>query len=727
MKAYLLPCFTHMQCRHYNTSLMPIQRIGQGEPELPSSLARDSSSRPTGLVWKLFLASFAALFFELFVIRYLSTEIRAFAYLKNLPLIASFFGIGLGMIMGSPPKWLKAIFPAVVLTLLLLIVFAPFFHLTHIPLPRADYYVWGHFPDSSRIAIPLRFLVDMFAILTLVVACFVVLGGIVGEHLAGFAALSGYGVNLAGSLAGVAAFTLLAYLRFPPSVWVFVAILSMIPFFRKSWVALFLFACTLAVTLHTKPNTFWSPYYRIDLRAYPAPAGWDKPPGYELEVNHDFHQHILDLSADFVARNPHAEPNHSALLSYDLPYLVVLHANRVLIVGSGTGNDVAAALRHGVEHVDAVEIDPVILELGKRYHPEHPYDSSRVTIYNDDARAFFKKSHDRYDLIVFGFLDSHTLLSSFSSLRLDNFVYTRESFQEAGRLLRPDAALILSFSSGTSFVNGRMYATLSDAFGVAPHVYDNGYVEGLSFVVTKSPKPQPAKVLQEISEQFTGGKAGALVATDRWPFLYLSSRHVPKSILWILGLFLIGAICLVQKTITLPRLATPKSAHLFLLGAGFLLLETKAVMELSLLLGSTWTVNAVVIAAFLCMALLANSVALYRPLPLPAAYAALFVLLLLSLVLPYSMFSGLSAPLKVFGAAIVVALPVFFSGVIFSQSFRSTPDPAQGLGVNLLGAVVGGALENTVMIGGTLSLGIIAIVLYALSAVFANRSEAVST
>lgn len=184
--------------------------------------------------------------------------------------------------------------------------------------------------------------------------------------------------------------------------------------------------------------------------------------------------------------------------------------------------------------------------------------------------------------------------------------------------------------------------------------------------------------------------------------------------------------CAVQKTITLPRLATPKSAHLFLLGAGFLLLETKAIMDLSLLLGSTWTVNAVVIAAFLCMALLANSVALYRPLPLPAAYAALFVLLALSLVPPYSMFGGLNAPLKVLGAAIVVALPVFFSGLIFSQSFRTTSDPAQGLGVNLLGAVVGGALENTVMIGGTLSLGIMAIVLYALSAVFANQSKAVS-
>ena len=38
----------------------------------------------------------------------------------------------------------------------------------------------------------------------------------------------------------------------------------------------------------------------------------------------------------------------------------------VLILGAGSGTDVAAALKHGAKHVDAVEIDPVILRLGKR-------------------------------------------------------------------------------------------------------------------------------------------------------------------------------------------------------------------------------------------------------------------------------------------------------------------------------------------------------------------------
>src|SRR2546425_1244634 len=100
-----------------------------------SRSARDASM--------LFLASFLALYFELVVIRYLSTEIRVFAYLKNLALIASFFGIGLGMILGQPPKLMKRFFPIIAATLFLLITFASPLGLTHIPIPASDYYMWG--------------------------------------------------------------------------------------------------------------------------------------------------------------------------------------------------------------------------------------------------------------------------------------------------------------------------------------------------------------------------------------------------------------------------------------------------------------------------------------------------------------------------------------------------------------------------------------------------------
>jgi spermidine synthase len=94
----------------------------------------------------------------------------------------------------------------------------------------------------------------------------------------------------------------------------------------------------------------------------------------------------------------------------------------VAIVGSGSGNDVATALRMGAAHVDAIEIDPAIAFLGTKYHPERPYDDPRVTLSINDARNFFRTADQKYDLIVYGVLDSHTALSHASSLRVDSYV-----------------------------------------------------------------------------------------------------------------------------------------------------------------------------------------------------------------------------------------------------------------------------------------------------------------
>ena len=139
-----------------------------------------------------------------------------------------------------------------------------------------------------------------------------------------------------------------------------------------------------------QPHTYWAPYYRITLNQVSPPPGWPRPAAFFVDVNHDYHQKMLDLSPQFTARFPDAEPNHNGRPTYELPYRLVPNPGRVLVVGAGTGNDVAAALRHGATHVDAVEIDPLIYRLGKTYHPEHPYDSPRVSVFVNDARTYFK-------------------------------------------------------------------------------------------------------------------------------------------------------------------------------------------------------------------------------------------------------------------------------------------------------------------------------------------------
>src|SRR6202050_2313249 len=87
------------------------------------------SSRPS-VDLTLFLASLVTLYFELLIIRYVGSEVRVFTNLKNLPLVASFFGIGLGMLMGSPRMRFRAVFPTAAALLFLLTRFAAPLHLS---------------------------------------------------------------------------------------------------------------------------------------------------------------------------------------------------------------------------------------------------------------------------------------------------------------------------------------------------------------------------------------------------------------------------------------------------------------------------------------------------------------------------------------------------------------------------------------------------------------------
>jgi spermidine synthase len=665
---------------------------------------------------KLFLASFLALYFELIIIRYLSSEIRVFAYLKNLPLIASFFGLGLGMVLGKKETFYSKLFPFTALSLFLLIHFSHELGFIHLPFPRVDYFIWGRpASTSSPFILIFRYAGFISLISALIVLFCIPLGSRIGRYLVEIPPLKGYGVNLLGSIGGIGVFTLLSYLETPPWLWVGLGSVILFGFYWKSLMARIIFLLLPLILAFAPANTFWSPYYRISLNPGKILHGETAPSVVYLSVNHDYHQKILDLSNAFFERHPKAEPNYSALLTYNLPYNVHPGAKRVLVIGAGTGNDVAAALRHGAENVDAVEIDPVILEIGKAQHPEKPYSSPHVKTYLDDARVFLKKTKKRYDLIVFAFLDSHTLLANSSSLRLDNFVYTMESFQEARNLLVPDGTLVLAFAGGKTFVSARIYNMLKDVFRRAPVSYSTGYDKaGVVFVSGANisiPELASIPVINHVFEQIGSNIAPA---TDRWPFLYLRERSIPVSY-YVVFILLILAWLFTRRTLKIEKLMTYSNLHFFMLGSAFLLLETKAVTELSLLFGSTWVVNTIAILSFLVMAIAANILIMYTTPSRKIIYTLLFASLFVSIIFPLKLLFHLHFILKIFTAGLMLALPVFFSGMLFSRAFRDTHNPGQSLGVNLIGALIGGIAENFVMIGGTLLLGGLAVLFYGIS------------
>ena len=670
---------------------------------------------------RIFAISMAALYFELLVIRYFGTEIRIFAYLKNITLIAGFCGIGIGMVLVQVPSRLKTWIPLLFALLFLSARYSQFLGLTHIGFFTPDDYVWGIHSHLPPLVVKALFVVGLALFFSMMTGFFVFIGCLVGKELKNCRQLPGYSANLAGSLAGMLLFTALSFYNMGPAAWILAGCLLLSPFVYRERILVAAMIGVILLTAVPQPGAFWSPYYRIDFAALPPPAGWQTPAAYMLEVNHDYHQKAVDLSPEFVKRYPDYWPNNDALPSYDLPYRMVENPGDVLVVGAGTGNDVAAALRHGAQHVDAVEIDPVIVSLGRQYHPERPYDSPRVSVIVNDARAFFNHTHKKYDLIIFGHLDSHTMLSSFSSLRLDNYVYTVESFRQAKDLLNANGSMFVAFDSGKTLVTVRQFATLTRALGSAPKTLFTGYdVFGVVFIYGKAQAAQiPA--MEDLTPALINSVGTVPVTTDAWPFVYLPFRTIP---IWILVALVIVWICMkkmIRNTIGFGVLRDWKNAHFFLLGAGFLLLETNAISRLSLLFGSTWVVNAVVISAFLMMALVANMIVARVKISTQASYAFLVIALAGSLVIPVGRFT--SSPTSAVVAGLLIASPVFFSGLIFSSSFRDVISPAGTLGVNMLGAVLGGLLENLTMLGGTTVISVLALLIYIGSAVALKKAE----
>ncbi len=424
-----------------------------------------------------------------------------------------------------------------------------------------------------------------------------------------------------------------------------------------------------------------------------------------------FYQSATNLSDDFVEQNRQSIPNlELAVQSYNLPYLFAPPGGRVLIVGAGMGNDVAAALRMGMGSVDAVEIDPAIQKLGVELHPEKPYDDERVHRIVDDARSFFVNTRNKYDVIAFGLLDSHMLLSSLSSVRLDSYVYTLESFTQAREHLAPDGIVAVTFAV-TPWIEERLGRMMVQVFG-PERVYLSRNSSGSTFVGGQLTGEQLARgglVRWAPSAEY----GGIPLTTDDWPYFYMRSRSIPDAY-WQM-LLLVGVLAVLLMRRSFPEALHP-DWHFWLLGAGFLLIEFTSVTRLALLFGTTWLVNALAISGVLLMILGANLIVLWRQhIPVRLVYGLMFASLILVYFFPLDLLNGLPVLLKALAGLVLLSLPLFFSGMIFSESLRRAGETARPLASNLTGSVAGGVLEYSSIWWGVQSLYVTAAVVYLLA------------
>lgn len=693
--------------------------------DAPPDERRNAAAAMPARALHIAVLSACGLIVELVLIRWLDAQVRPLAYVKNLALIASFLGLGIGY---ATPFRRKPLVKYGTLLLALVLVVAVFLGSS----AGKRFQIGPGGPESNIGAAAAESPVDVAvfygivaAVFALVVIALVPVGQITAETMHGAGALSAYTANLAGSLAGVLAVFALSALGAPPWINVTAAMLVLSAYLWRSraWAVIGIAATVLTaagmIAADHRPETvtIWSPYNRIELSPLPnyhLPDGRVYVPGWQLAVQNLYYQRILNLSDRTVARFPELPGVRALQQTYNYPYLWK-RPHDVLVLGAGTGNDVAAALRNGAEHVDAVDIDPRIVEIGRRLHPEQPYQSPKVRLMIDDARAYLVRSPKRYDMIVFGILDAHT--SFYSSLaggiRLDNYVYTTDAFRQALARLTPDGILVISFYYEQPWLVTRLAAMLQQANGgrapytlqLRPTLY--------SFVAGPGAPPQPRFGAQAGAPAALERTAPALrLSNDDWPFLYLRKGIIPPTILWagaaILVITLLMAFTFFRRDVSFDR-------HFFFLGAGFLLIETRTIAQLALLFGTTWRVSAIAIAAILTVAMLANLVVEKRgPMPRLPLYLLLAAALVVNFVVPVSVAVGAGLAGRI-GMAFLLALPVAFSSLIFASAAAEERELAPVLASNLVGAVLGGLLENISLVVGISALSLVAIVVYAAS------------
>ena len=666
----------------------------------------------------LFLSSFLVLFLEVALIRWMPAYVRLLAYFSNFILLATFLGSGLGCVLAGARRNLIAWFPSV----LLLVVLAVDRLRLEIAVPSTTsiYFTSGTteqvVPVESTLLLPLLFIIVAVLLVTIAQQ--------MGRELTTRPPLRAYATNLAGSLTGVAAFALVSWLELPPVTWFAIAAAAAFPFLLhgRRAVAIInvaLLASSLAIVHRMERGSLWSPYYRITVRT--------DGPDTVVEVNNIFHQSMA--------------PIDKKEYFYQWPYTVFGDTfDDVLILGAGSGTDVAAALRHGARHVDAVEIDPVILDLGRQRHPDHPYDDPRVRTINDDARHYLATTDRKYDLIVFALIDSLTVQSSFSSVRLESYMFTEESFRAVRDRLKPRGAMALYNYFREKWLVDRLANTVAAVFGQDPlaHVHrERAYLAvmlagprvarlpaaprlpDLVLAYGQSHQPNPAKLLVR--------DPAVITATDDWPFLYMRSPGLPQH--YVTALAIVVAVSAAAIALTLfisagsARGLRPSfSWHFFYLGAGFMLLETKSIVQFALLWGSTWSSASLAIASVLAMALASVAIAArFEVRQRGAILAALLALLALNYVVPVGRVSFNSRLTESLFYAALVFSPVLCAGVLFSSSYKRSSSAAADFGANLFGAMIGGVGEYLSLVTGYRFLLVLAAACYTLAVTNGKR------
>src|SRR5688500_13335926 len=471
-------------------AVLPVIEVPKDEPatpivapQPPTGPVIEEMPRPRRPYLDLFLISFLILFFELAAIRWFGSTVVFLTFFTNIVLLATFLGMSVGLMTATRrAHFQRWVIPLAFVSIAL--AFATFWAYHHYAdrltidvggqtsAPKFIYFGTEYRPpDPSKLIVPLWAVAGVF--FTLIAVTFVGLGQTMGRA---FDAISNrvmaYTVDVLGSLTGITLFFVMSWFRLSPQIW-FVIALALALYFIRARLTLFQVLCAMltmfviamsAYGVGHRGQVFWSPYYKV---AHNIRTGY-------IDTNNISHQEMVKIWENGDR--------------YALPHLLNRDAGNpafkeVLVIGAGSGNDVAAALLNGTREtkIDAVEIDPMINQIGKWDHPDKPYGewidgkwvaNPKVTVHLDDGRSFVRKSENKgkYDLAVYALVDSLVLHSGYSSIRLENFLFTKQAFEDVKKTLKPGGVFAMYNYYRQGWVVARLAKIAEEVFGVKPIV-----------------------------------------------------------------------------------------------------------------------------------------------------------------------------------------------------------------------------------------------------------------
>jgi tRNA1(Val) A37 N6-methylase TrmN6 len=648
--------------------------------------------------------SFLVLFLELALIKWTGDNVFHLSFFSNFVLLGSFLGIGIGFLRAHRPRSLFKFAPVALAVLVAFIRFFP----VKIEGSGGNLIFFSNFARETG---PPRELT-----LTVIFVAVAVVMALVAEGLARafakFEPLEAYRLDLVGSVAGILAFSALAFLRAPSLAWGAVAVVLLLGLdvaqSRGAAVRLLQLAALVSIIVLLATETFtaglsWSPYYKIERH------------GGVIYVNGVFHQTNVPSSTN---------PTYSAL--YD--HLPTSGPGRVLVIGAGGGNDVAVALARGATEVDAVEIDPRLQEIGAESHPDHPYQDPRVRVHINDGRAFLEQTSRRWDLILFALPDSLVLVPGQSTVRLESYLFTKQAIEAAKAHLSPHGFFSMYNYYREDWLVDRLGRTLDEVFRSRPCIDRTAVHKFALFVAAQSSSdlsctlPQHPLFLSTTSLWHSHTGRAPAPATDDHPFPYLRTPSLPS--LYVVTIALVLAASLLFVRVFGGSLRGMRSyTDLFFMGVAFLLLETKNVVQFALLFGTTWFVNALVFLGILLTVLLAVEISRLVAFRKPAwLYLALLGSIAVAWAVPQSSVLGLPLVARFLAATALAFAPIFIANLVFTQRFRDVGSSTTAFGANLLGAMVGGLLEYSALLVGYRALLIVVAGAYG-AAFFFGRSH----